>query len=491
MKVCMIIPPKVEGKYVHREDKHVSMHEEPFVPYTAPLHYALIEQEIENVELSLIEAQRDDLELSEVLKKLDEINPDIVITYLGWISIPWDRKVAETKYPTIAIIVQQWIDQMEAVKLYGLKNKYTLFKEIEAPLIESLKEYQSNGKIEKASGVIIENDGQYKLSSIPNLFDMTKLPLPNFKVFELEKYFKIRESKLLGNRSKMAYLNTMKSCPYTCAFCGQANEGTKIRYQPVESVVEQLKLLNKDYGITKFEFIDNVHTTSKRRARELAKKIIESGLKIQYSVNDRLGSYDSELAELMKQSGCFEVRVGIETIDPKLQKYLDKKLDLDVARKQLKIIHDAGMISYLYFVVGIEGETKKSLDMNAKFINETNSRNYTTGPLFIMPASPLYNRLKRQNKILVTDWSEYRKFDRLTYINETYSNIHDIYKAREYLNQKILFFKAINKNATTKEKIFYLIKYFLFFPKVNKIYKKFNNSFFQILKNKIFDIGYR
>lgn len=470
MKVCMVIPPKVEGKYIHREDKHVSMHDEIFVPYTAPLHYALIKQEIKNVEISLIEAQRDDLSLENVLLKLDEINPDIVVTYLGWVSIPWDRKVAETKYPTIAIIVQQWIDQMEAVKMYELKNRYTLFKEIEAPLIETLKEFQSSRKVENASGVIVNHNNSYKLTSMPNLFDMSKLPLPDFKSFELEKYFEIRKKYLPAHRVKMAYLNTMKSCPYKCSFCGQSNDGTKVRYQSADYVVSQLKFLNEEYGITKFEFIDNVHTTSKRRAKELAEKIISENLKIEYSVNDRLGRYDKELAELMKQSGCFEVRVGIETIDPKLQELMNKKLNIDIAKQQLEIIHNAGMMSYLYFVTGIPGETKESINMNARFVVDTNANNFVTGQLFIMPASPLYDKFKKEGKLLLDEWSEYRKFDKLTYKTETYKSLDDIKKARNYFKKRVYFFKMLQFKNGPKHVIYYFMRFIArvnFFDKIS------------------------
>lgn len=481
MKVCMIIPPKVEGLYVHREDKHVSMHKEPFVPYTAPLHYGLIAQEIENVELSLIEAQRDDLELEDVLKKLDEINPDIVVTYFGWISIPWDRKVAETKYPTIVIIVQQWLDQMEAVKLYTLKNKYTLFKEIEAPLIESLKEYQVKGKIEDAAGVIIENNGQYNLTSMPNLFDMKTLPMPDFKAFKLEKYFELRAQTIPGNREKMAFLNTMKSCPFQCSFCGQSNDGTKVRYQTAEYVVKQMKYLNDEYGIVKFEFIDNVYTTSKRRAKEIAEKIIESGLNIKYSINDRLGRYDKELAELLKKSGCFEVRVGIEAIDPKVQEFLNKKLDLEVGKEQLQIIHDAGIVSYLYFTPGVPGESTKSLDMNAKFISDVNSANFTAGPLFIMPGSPLYSRFKKEGKILEEDWSEYRRFNKLSYINESYKDMDAIMDASKYMTKKTYFYNIRRWDRGFKYVSENLIKYLSTVTTINKVVPQF-------IKNKIYTI---
>lgn len=484
MKICMVIPPKVENMYVHREDKHVSMHKEIFVPYTAPLIYSLMEQELDNIDISLIEAQRDDLNLEETLIELDRINPDIVISFLGWITIPWDRKVVETKYPTIAIIVQQWLDQMEAVKLYALENKYTLYKEIEGPLIEALIEFQEKGKIEKAAGVIINNgNNDYQLTSMPNLYDTKNLPMPNFRIFKFEKYFIIRRQSMPESRAKMAYLNTMKSCPYQCSFCGQSNDGTKIRYQTTEYVVKQMKYLYDEYGIERFEFIDNVFTTSKRRARDFAQKLIASGLKIRYSINDRLGNFDKELSELLKESGCFEVRVGVEACDPIVQKFLNKQLDIEVGKKQLKVIKDAGMKLYLYFTPGVPGETKKSLDMNAKFISDVDADNFTAGPLFVMPGSPLYYKFKNEGKILIKDWSEYRKFDSLTYVNESYKNIEEIKEASNYMKRKTYQYnitridrgiKYILKNALMYMTTFsFILKVYTFTPlKIQKILKK-------------------
>lgn len=481
MKVCMIIPPKVEELYVHREDKHVTMHKAPFVPYTAPMIYALIEQDVNDVELLLIDAQKDDFNTSTVLNKLDEFNPDIVVTFLGWITIPWDRELAETKYPTIGIILEQWLDQMEALKLYNLKIKYTLYKEIEAPLIESLKEFQIKGLIENSAGVIIRNNEKYTLTSMPNLYDMTKLPMPNFKIFELEKYFKIRGNVLPKNQAHTGYLNTMKSCPFHCSFCGQSNTGSKVRYQDTKHVVRQMKYLFDEYGIEKFEFIDNVFTTNKSRAKYFAIDLINSGLKIRYSINDRLGNYNKELVQLLKKSGCEEVRIGIESCDPIVQKLFNKEFDIEKAKNQIKILQDEGLKIYLYLVTGAPGETKKTLNLNAKFLSDVEPDKFGSSPLYIMPGSPLYYRYKKEGKILVDDWSEYRKFDKLTYINDTYNTIEDINFAEIYMKRKFYIYNILK----VKRGVLYIRKNILLLFFQFKFFRDFIRSLPLILRNYI------
>jgi len=280
----------------------------------------------------------------------------------------------------------------------------------------------------------------------------------------------------------------MKACPYKCSFCGQANDGTKkFRYQTPDHVVAQLKCLNKEYGINKFEFIDNVFTTNKNRAREIAEKLIESGLKIQYSVNDRLGNFDKSLSELLRRSGCFEVRVGVEACDPKVQEFLNKKLDIDKGIEQLKIIKDAGMLLYLYFTPGVPGETRESLDMNARFISDVDADSVTAGPLWIMPGSPLYYRYKKENKIIENDWSEYRKFDKLTYINESYSTIEEVMAASDYMLKKTLSYNMRRFDRGLKYILVNLINYL----KMNVIIKKIGPFIPGIIKNRINKLTYK
>jgi hypothetical protein len=44
--------------------------------------------------------------------------------------------------------------------------------------------------------------------------------------------------------------------------------------------------------------------------------------------------------------------------------------------------------------------------------------------------------MKRENKLLETDWSEYRKMEKLCYVNSSYSTIKEIKAAEKYMIRK-------------------------------------------------------
>ncbi|MFX0196993.1 MAG: B12-binding domain-containing radical SAM protein [Candidatus Hodarchaeota archaeon] len=443
----MIIPPKVDGEWIGREDKHAAAGKEEILPYTPPLIYSLIREHIPNAELQLIEAQRDGLSVEEVISNVHEMKPDIIVSFLAWTHIPWDRKCAETKFPTIAVILQQYIDQREAVELYDLKSRYFVKQELEMPIVEALKEFEQSNDIKSTRGFLIR-DGQNLIDTgDAPLADITRFPLPAFDVFEPEKYYKLRESNPFVQRHpvRIAHFNTMKGCPFKCTYCGQASKGQGVRYQTTQQVIKQIDFFVRKYNVFNFVFFDNEFAVNLRRAKEICREIISKKLKVKYIVNNRVELFDDDLIELMANSGCESVKLGIETCDPSLQRYVNKKIDLNMAKMTISRLRDAGVRIHLYMTPGIPGETKESLKMNAHFIADVDPNTFSTGPLFLMPNSTIYKHIKKSGKLLETDWSKYRSKEKLCYINESYKNIGEILNAERYLRMMAYFYLFINK----------------------------------------------
>ena len=80
--------------------------------------------------------------------------------------------------------------------------------------------------------------------------------------------------------------------------------GSDWRSRPPDEVVEEIAGLNRDFGISKFFFIDSGFNMPADAAKSLCVAILESGLKIRWNSYIRPGSGDEELIQLMKQSGC-------------------------------------------------------------------------------------------------------------------------------------------------------------------------------------------
>ena len=114
--------------------------------------------------------------------------------------------------------------------------------------------------------------------------------------------------------------------------------------------------------------------------------------------------FDQELIDLLAESGCLGVRCGIETCDPVTQKAINKCIDLEKAKDVFDRVKKAGMYVHLYMTPGIPGETRETLDMNARFIVDVDADTFTWGALALMPNSDFYNEYKAAGKITEPDW---------------------------------------------------------------------------------------
>lgn len=435
MNVTLIIPPSVEGRWVGREDKHGGFGRR-VIPYTLAQIHALIERDLPEANLTIVEAQRDGLDGPHALAALDESKPDIVVSFMAWSHINWDRVTAETSYPTIGVILQQYVDQKEAVELHNLKCNWFTKQEVEVPIVEALKEFMETGDIVETLGFLRLVDGELIDTGDAPLADLSLFPMPSFDAIEVDKYFALREAAKLPEPRKI-HMNTMKGCLFRCKFCGQANRGQGVRMQTPHQVVDQIAYCIEKYGVHDFIFFDNEFGVNIQRAKDLCRGFIQLGKPIRFEINNRVELFDQELIDLLAEAGCIGVRCGIETCDPVTQAVINKCIDLEKAKDVFARVKKAGMLVHLYMTPGIPGETRETMEMNAQFIADVEADTFTWGALALMPNSDFYNEYKAAGKITEPDWGVYFRQVKLCFENSSYGSMEEINEAQKYMLTRV------------------------------------------------------
>ena len=63
---------------------------------------------------------------------------------------------------------------------------------------------------------------------------------------------------------------TSRSCPFKCTFCSTSKiMGERLRYRDPNNVVDEIEYLNKEFGQTYFEFVDDNINVNRNHAREI------------------------------------------------------------------------------------------------------------------------------------------------------------------------------------------------------------------------------
>ncbi|HEY93765.1 MAG TPA: radical SAM protein [Dehalococcoidia bacterium] len=195
-------------------------------------------------------------------------------------------------------------------------------------------------------------------------------------------------------RGREAPVRRGTGCPYKCAFC-DFPDLLKIRMRSMESVIAELTTLTKA-GHRKVYFIDDNLAFNKRQLIDFTKAIIAEKLDLSWSSLLRADTIDSETATLLKESGCKEIRLGVESGDPEVLKNMNKGTDPEQVLNAIHHLDSAGVITQNSFVVGFPGECSRSLDNTASFISSLPSgdnarafHRYALFPLMVSPLSPV------------------------------------------------------------------------------------------------------
>jgi len=152
-------------------------------------------------------------------------------------------------------------------------------------------------------------------------------------------------------------------------------------------------------------FVDDNITADREAAKALFRELIP--LKIRWiSQASVLATQDLELMKLMQQSGCLGVLVGIETLDGNNLKQVNKSWNIrhQSMSESLKIFHDHGIAVLGSFFLGMDHDTRESLERMADFARSQHLLAALFNLFTPYPGTRLNDVFVQQNRIRIPNW---------------------------------------------------------------------------------------
>ena len=213
------------------------------------------------------------------------------------------------------------------------------------------------------TGKIIENKRR------PLIKNLDSLPLPAWDLIEPQKYPPAPHGAFY-KRFPIAPIITTRGCPYNCSFCAsKITWEQKLRFRSPQAVVDEIELLVKKFGVKEFHFEDDNFTASREHAMAVCQEIIKRNLDIVWACPNgvRIDRLDEELLKTMKKSGCYLLAFGIESSSQEILDRANKDLDLKLTPKVLKMVKKVGIQTWGFFIIGLPGETRKTIQETISF----------------------------------------------------------------------------------------------------------------------------
>jgi len=238
----------------------------------------------------------------------------------------------------------------------------------------------------------------------PAPFNLDDAPMPRFELLDVERYNRLT-------------VQTQRGCPFRCEFCAASIRiSPTYKIKPVAKVIDEIRRIKEIWPHPFIELADDNTFVNKRHSKELVRAIAKENVRW-FTETDISVAEDEELLELMREAGCAQVLIGLESPSPAGLEGLEQRANwkaLQRAKYQRAIdtIQRHGVTVNGCFILGLDGQGVESFDETWNFIRESGLYEVQVTVQTAFPGTPLYERMRRDGRLLREDaWELCTLFD--------------------------------------------------------------------------------
>jgi len=168
-------------------------------------------------------------------------------------------------------------------------------------------------------------------------------------------------------RSGMVSMQTKRGCPHKCSYCSYpAIEGDTIRYRVADDIADEVKRLQKDYGVNRIYFTDSVFNDGDEEYLKIAEILIRKNIEIEWSAFFRPESISKNKMNLLKRSGLYAIEAGSDAASDETLVGINKQFTFDDVYEFNQLCVDARIPCANYIIFGGPGETEYTVRQGLK-----------------------------------------------------------------------------------------------------------------------------
>ena len=342
----------------------------------------------------------------EFIAKLDEINPDIVGISVMYTAYSGDAhnlaRIIKVKNPNIHVIFGgAHASSFPELVLKDRNVDVVSHFEGEETMLELVRTYEQGNNITKVAGISYRGpDGKIlKSEKRPFIKDMDSIPFPARHLIDMNMY-KNDKPHTYHMRAPSSIMITSRGCPQDCVYCSikQVWGSKNFRERSPGNVVDEIEVLNKEYGIQEIAWLDDASGTRKKRLQAICDEIIKRKIDIKWTVPNGIAHWylDEQTLDKMKASGCYRVTFGIESGNVETRKFLGKPFKLEQAERMLRHANKLGMWTISTFILGFPFEDEKAIMETIDYAADCSTDMAVFYLLAPFPGTKVYESFKKE-----------------------------------------------------------------------------------------------
>ncbi len=200
-----------------------------------------------------------------------------------------------------------------------------------------------------------------------------------------------------GDLGPTLQTRTARSCAFKCAFCNYPTRAGALTLSSLETIEKEFDSMAQRGNVENVVFIDDTFNVPLSRFKDICRLLIRKRYGFKWFSYFRCSNSDTEAIDLMAESGCAGVFLGIESGSPAILKNMAKAAKIEQYARGIERLHRHGIVTFGSYIIGFPGETEATVQETIDFINQTQVDYYRAQMWYNEAGTPIHDQRDRFN----------------------------------------------------------------------------------------------
>lgn len=287
--------------------------------------------------------------------------------------------------------------------------KFAFVREGDISLPLFIQAVNGGSEIEELGQTIFNTPGQrirFEKEVQPTAEDLNRLPAFDLTpdIGEYSRYGMVGSFYWFrGAETKAATVLSNRGCRARCTFCSVRNfNGGGVRQRSIESVVDELQLLQDTYGIEHIMWLDDDLLKDEVRIIGLFNEMVRRNLRLTWDATNGViaAAITAELIAAAAESGCIGLNIGMESGNPEILRRVRKPGKVENFLEAARLVRKyEQIVASVFLIIGFPGETMSQILDTINVAREMDLDWARTQMLQPLPNTPIYDEMVQQGLI--------------------------------------------------------------------------------------------
>jgi radical SAM superfamily enzyme YgiQ (UPF0313 family) len=170
---------------------------------------------------------------------------------------------------------------------------------------------------------------------------------------------------------RMLLLETLRGCVFKCKFCYYPKSYDRLYFLSLESLRAILRVARQK-GVQEVVLLDPT-LNQRRDLADLLRLLAEANPDGQWKCFGELRAegITDELAQLLRQANFTEVEVGLQSVEPRTMRLMDRNNNLRAFERGVAALRRAGIRVIVDLIIGLPGDTPDSVRRSMEYLKRS------------------------------------------------------------------------------------------------------------------------